>query len=485
MRILHLSDIHYGMRTVENDVRKEQVSAHVFVHGGSGVPNPATLAEIITRDPTCSDPDIIVVSGDVGWSGARQDYEYALAFLRSLRHAWPSIPLLIVPGNHDVDRQAAEAGQDPQAAYVDMLRQLYDPEFEHHYPLYATSAGIPSSRQRLVAVEYLPGALLVVGVNSAASFLTEDNPVYVEPGVLQMIADHIQTLHIPRTALRVFVIHHHLFPFAEPPWGAAYDASQVPDAADPTILANSAKLQAWLADNDFFVVLHGHKHLSHGRDDVLWRHEDPSDGRRLFVVGAGSAGQRVPNEPLSYNVITATRLADVRWDVCVSVRRITDARGVQEATRYYAYRSHVGHPATAAPVVFVAARMDDCHGAISASLHGSGPVRTFISVVEDNTYVHPSTVRIGDRTPTSEEVHSSFRALHPEWSTQDGWDDPEHIDRELRASASRFQFRHGPRLFGIPGRGGEQLRDVVDPGQLRRLQPIRHAIEGLRASDAR
>jgi len=486
MRILHLSDIHYGMRIPKDGANPPAPrAAHAFIRHGGGEPDPAVLADILTRDAACGHPDIVVVSGDVGWSGSPQDYDYALYFFNALRKTWPSTPLLVIPGNHDVDRAEAATGNDPQAAFVAMLRQLHGAQFDQRYPLYATTDGGPPTRQQLVAFEYVSDELLVVGVNSAASFLTTDEPVFVEPGVLTMIADHIVTLGVPPTALRVFVVHHHLFPFAEPPWGDAYDASGVPDKADPTIVANSAKLQAWLADHDFHVVLHGHKHLSHGRRDVLWRHGDPAEGHGLFIVGAGSAGQHTPTEPLTYNVVTATRLAQGRWDVNVAVRKITDARGPYEATNYFPYHSQVGPSVAGTPVAFCAQRMDECHAAISTSALLGGPLRNFISVVEDNHYVHPLTTRIGERLPSRDEVVSSFRALHPEWDPHSGWDMPEQVDRALHNVPQRFQFEHGPRLFGAFGRAGDRAGSFLDPAQLRRLQPIRHAIQGLRSSAAR
>jgi len=486
MRILHLSDIHYGMRIPENGANPPTPrAAHAFVKHGGVEPDPTVLADILTRDAACGHPDIVVVSGDVGWSGSSQDYGYALIFFDALREKWPATPFLVIPGNHDVDRAEAAAGNDPQAAFVAMLRKLHGPQFEQRYPLYTTTVGGPPTRQQLVAFEYVSDELLVVGVNSAASFLRTDEPVFVEPGVLTMIADRVNALRVPPTALRVFVVHHHLFPFAEPPWGDAYDASGVPDKADPTIVANSAKLQAWLADHDFHLILHGHKHLAHGRRDVLWRHGDPAEGHGLFVVGAGSAGQHSPTEPLTYNVVTAMRQAQGRWDVNVAVRKITDARGPYEATDYFPYHSQVGPSVAGMPVTFCAQRMDECHAAISMSPLLSRPLRNFISVVEDNLYVHPLTTRIGERLPSRDEVVSSFRALHPEWDPQSGWAMPEQVDRALHNVPQRFQFEHGPRLFGTFGRVGDRAGSLLDPVQLRRLQPIRHAIQGLRSSAAR
>lgn len=51
--------------------------------------------------------DLIVVSGDVAFSGVAEQYERAKAFLRNVRSKLgnPNIPVLVIPGNHDIHRK--------------------------------------------------------------------------------------------------------------------------------------------------------------------------------------------------------------------------------------------------------------------------------------------------------------------------------------------------------------------------------------------
>ncbi len=448
------------------------------------------LAGILRRDPACASPDAIVASGDLSWSGVEEDYRYAEEFLTQLRcDRWSTVPLVVVPGNHDVDHGAAATGGEPQEAFTAMLQRLYGPDFDRHYPFYAAANTPAARRHRLVAVTHLPDRLLVIGVNSAASLMTSGTPVYVDPDVLQAIEEHVAKLGISARTLRLFVVHHHMLPFAEPPWRDNLAADHVPDEPDPTLVANSAKLQGWLSANGFHIVLHGHKHLSHGREDILWRRGDPAEGRRLLVVGAGSAGvaagHRVHTEPLTFNVLDIARLAEVRWDVRVATRRIGDDLVVPGTADWYAYRRQIGPATRGTPptAMFSAELMDDCHRAIAAAAEPGLKLRNFVSVVEEHQYVYPAaTIRIGNRTPTEEEVWSSFRALHPEYRPRSRWNDAQRVDRVLRDLPSRFQFQHGPRLFGVFGRAGARFRGLRDRGA---LQPLRRAVELLDSSDSR
>lgn len=493
MRILHLSDLHFGTwprktREGHADDETSQVSKHAFVRGD--MPDPAMLAGILKRDTACTGPDAIIVSGDLGWSGVEEDYRYCDDFFRHLRQgAWSATPLIVIPGNHDVDRRAAAISADPQEAFTSMLQRLYGEEFDLHYPLYATTSAGTDRRQRLIPITHLQGHLLVVGVNSAARLTTGGTPVYVDTEALQAIEEHIAKLDVSARTLRLFVVHHHLLPFAEPPWRDSLAAGRVPDEPDPTIVANSAKLQGWLSANGFHVVLHGHKHLSHSREDTLWRRGDPAEGRRLLVVGAGSVGvaadHRVHAEPLTYNVLDFTRSAESRWDVRVATRRISDDLAIPNAGDWYTFRHQIGSLAHDRPpaAVFNAERMDDCHAAIQGAATPNRPIRNFVSVVDNHEFVFPdATIRLGDRTPTEAEVWSSFQALHPEYRRPYRWNTAARVDRVLRDLPSRFQFQHGPRLFGAFGRAGTRFRGLRDQGA---LQPMRRAVESLDSSNSR
>ncbi|MCU0285786.1 MAG: SUMF1/EgtB/PvdO family nonheme iron enzyme [Acidobacteria bacterium] len=90
--ILHLSDIHFKRKkdkdhiTFRQTVQQrllEAVSAHLAKHG---------------------DPDFLVITGDIAFSGKKEEYNEAFTFLTGLKGILPKAEFLAVPGNHDVDR---------------------------------------------------------------------------------------------------------------------------------------------------------------------------------------------------------------------------------------------------------------------------------------------------------------------------------------------------------------------------------------------
>jgi len=91
LRVLQFSDIHFssqpaGRRIVHDDVR-EQVLADLVSLGRPAV-------------------DVIVVAGDIAYSGKRHEYHQAADWLERVRALGGCHPgaILTVPGNHDVDR---------------------------------------------------------------------------------------------------------------------------------------------------------------------------------------------------------------------------------------------------------------------------------------------------------------------------------------------------------------------------------------------
>jgi 3',5'-cyclic AMP phosphodiesterase CpdA len=74
LRLLHISDLHFGP------------------------PLLADVAEAALRAAAELAPDIVVASGDFTQRAKRKQYAEARAFLDRL----PRVPLVVVPGNHDV-----------------------------------------------------------------------------------------------------------------------------------------------------------------------------------------------------------------------------------------------------------------------------------------------------------------------------------------------------------------------------------------------
>ncbi len=93
VRILHLSDIHFrkstkkdnpGLRADVQEKLLETIEAHVKKH-----------------EP----PEFVSITGDIAFSGKEEEYLLALKFINELKAKLPlETHYLVVPGNHDVDR---------------------------------------------------------------------------------------------------------------------------------------------------------------------------------------------------------------------------------------------------------------------------------------------------------------------------------------------------------------------------------------------
>ncbi len=445
MRILHLSDLHFGF--IRDEHGKPKKSAHLFTAAGDV--NPKGLANVVLADAELvSAPDAIVISGDVGWSCCPDDYGYATQFINLLRAKWGSATLVIAPGNHDVDQAAADVDR-AQDEYLSFVKGIFPNEDD--YLVRDTSL---RAREQLITIRSFVAdgeAGVIVAVNSAAHLNAKNStPAYVRPEVLEVIASRLKG--IAPEAFRIFILHHHILPFADPHWKSSTDTHELSDKADPTTVGNSARLQHWLTEMGFHVVLHGHKHQAHGRADRLWRRQH-TDGQQLVVVGAGSASverEHVTPEPHTYNVISALRSTVRRWNVQVDVREVSETGAYPQAKAHFQYVHDSGADEHDAPAVFHADRTDQCHALIKRALFGT-KVANFISIVNESQYRHPATAKLEGRPVTGAEVLRSFKALHPEYTPSDKWRKLALIKRSLRGLSPRFQFQHGPRLFGLAG----------------------------------
>jgi 3',5'-cyclic AMP phosphodiesterase CpdA len=487
LRVLHLSDLHFGQLLPDQRAKEHEGHsgcAHKFHSAGKS--DPTVLANVLRGDSSLGvAPHAIVVTGDIGWAGVYDDYIPAMEFMRELRLKWADASVVLLPGNHDVNRSTPA---ERQTAFVSFAREFYGDQFTAVFPFYAESG----DRALLVNIQHLtvpveegaePSNILIVGVNSAAALEDRGTPVQISPKALERLSTYLKS-RSHGDSLRIFALHHHLLPFAEArPAGNTSEQYDI-DRADPTIVGNSAKLQSWLAQHEFTLVLHGHKHKSHGRLDTLWRRTEPIGGRTILTVGAGSAGvhdgERT-SEPLSYNILNATRLTPSRWNVNALVQEVDADTAVHTYARtQYRFSAEIGPKPTSGNVSFFhAERMDDCHAAISHTVPREELVRTFVSVVDTCQYLHPSTVLLDGSRAQKEDVVRSFSALHPEVSLTEKWANVDGLEWSLRNVPERFQFAHGPRLFGLPS--GVPSSFVVGP-EGRLFRPILKALSQLETS---
>lgn len=101
MLLLHLSDIHFNSRDVEKPYDQNLGLRDDTIH------DVKEMRKKIGRDV-----DAILISGDIAYHGQKSEYEFAWKWLTE--ELCPACGcdeknMFVIPGNHDVDRKAAEA----------------------------------------------------------------------------------------------------------------------------------------------------------------------------------------------------------------------------------------------------------------------------------------------------------------------------------------------------------------------------------------
>ena len=109
INILHLSDLHFGAEA------SQKISQTLLDYRKNTLDSLIAFLERLSFE---NKPQVVVVSGDIGWSGKENDYNAAKDWLQKLLKATKLGPdkLCLVPGNHDLDRSKIEQQEIPQLA---------------------------------------------------------------------------------------------------------------------------------------------------------------------------------------------------------------------------------------------------------------------------------------------------------------------------------------------------------------------------------
>jgi WD40 repeat protein/3',5'-cyclic AMP phosphodiesterase CpdA len=273
LTILHLSDPQFGRN-------------HRFVSFAPDDPDAQfeTLFQRLSDDLSILEkkgvkPQVVVVSGDLAEWAKKQEFEDAFQFLCKLsdRLSLPHGRFVIVPGNHDINRNLCEAyfkeceGDDllPQEPYV--------PKWKHYIGLfnqfYKDEKGIsftPVEPWTLWELEDLK--LVVAGLNSTMKESHKDGSHYGWVGEAQCrwFASRVEPYQ-GQGWFRLGVVHHNV------QRGAKDDDENLKDADT---------LEQWLAPS-LNLLLHGHTHSS----------KLGGLGRDLPVLSTGSAALKKDVRP--------------------------------------------------------------------------------------------------------------------------------------------------------------------------------------------
>ena len=108
---MHISDIHFEEEAGPHAASQERVKK-AFLED---------LPEVLGADDLV--PDAVFVTGDIAQRASAAEYDKALDFLNTLKGILPktSAPIMVVPGNHDVQRDKVTAFQVQEDAALKLL----------------------------------------------------------------------------------------------------------------------------------------------------------------------------------------------------------------------------------------------------------------------------------------------------------------------------------------------------------------------------
>lgn len=477
MKILHISDAHFGTKITSG----KSESTHYFINEETGKSNPDVLLNLLKSKFQADEIDIVIDSGDVGWIGSNDDYILAKPLYKGLAKYFKKATFVVIPGNHDVLLTEPDSSKK-QNDYVNFLKEIYGKKFSNNFPIFDDI-----DRHSLVYYKHIKNEALVLGLNSAASIDEYNSQIFISPKILNELSKKIVADNVSDETLRILVVHHHLLPFIEPKWDNTVSVTSIKEKVDTSLIVNSARLQSWLGENRFHLVLHGHKHIFHGREDLLWHDRlYESEQRKLLILGAGSVGvkddSRRPSPP-SFNQIRVYKTQKTEFKFSVTVKAIKE-KSTNFVIEDWIKRNH--STATSQAVNYFEAKdVAECHQQITYEVEPNRKISNFVSIVHESTFVLPSTCRIHDQPASIEAIQNSFYTLHPEFdihNLRNGWKNPKDIRRSFSKRAKNYNIDHGSRLFGA--------NDVVNLVEVenKKIQeyfPVYRAIQNLSSSSTR
>ncbi|WP_437591073.1 metallophosphoesterase [Sorangium sp. So ce1000] len=290
IHLVHLSDLHFG-------------SSHYFSNlalSADNVPSADKpsfekyFSDAIKSHSREAPLDLLVISGDLTQRAMWDEFDAAGKCVKSIlplikeSASEPGRRLVMVPGNHDVNWGLG--GADPGLKSLPFISYIkFRGEFGGKF-------GAHVERERLYEVHDFIDDLgcIVVALNSAVLEDPKDHRGYIGETQIGNALSEVQELARDRECVKIAVLHHHLTPVS-----SIEEDLRVPD--EP--LRDAAYVKKALLEEEFSLVLHGHRH--HGHEELVG-----TDKRQMVIVGCGSSGVVATergSQPLQFNRITISR----------------------------------------------------------------------------------------------------------------------------------------------------------------------------------
>jgi len=211
--LLHISDMQFG-----RNHRFGQLGLHE-----SREATFDTLFQRLSDDLTVLEkenlrPDIVVVSGDLAEMGKKEEFADALEFLIQLaeRTQVPRDRIVVVPGNHDINRKLSEAYFATCEGEGEEALKPYWPKWKHYGALFQQFySGVPkisfTEKEPWTLFEIEESKVVIAGLNSTIAESHQNDSHYGELGERQLrwFAERLVSYR-DRGWFRLGVVHHNV-----------------------------------------------------------------------------------------------------------------------------------------------------------------------------------------------------------------------------------------------------------------------------------
>lgn len=265
--IVFISDIHYCEDTTQSQFRENDDNEYYQKWENC-------IADIEKRQDV--QVKYLVISGDLVETGKRKEYRKLRNILDKFCNKFQILKenILIIPGNHDINRSSLEAYCDKNDVDESKASTLYKEKLDNYIDFYKEFKGkddFNASNAILDSIEIEEEGVLILGLNSLVkeSYLTHVGYVDVQKlnkEIKRYLSDE----------KNIFVVTHHSF-------------TDTRDRELATI-ENADSLKEALGIMDINTFIYGHHHTSESKKDVIGEQEDT-----LRYIEIGSIGKILSN----------------------------------------------------------------------------------------------------------------------------------------------------------------------------------------------
>lgn len=251
--IVLATDIHYLAEELAGNRCQSFIN---YVYGGDGrvLLYSWEILDAFLADMKEKDPDLILLSGDLTLNGEKASHEELASLLEELDKE--GIPVLVVPGNHDINNFHARRFSGTNSYPVDSITAEEFADIYSDFGYVAADSRDPNSLSYLYKVDSSLWLLMLDScqydpVNQVGGMIQSGTYKWMEPILYEAWEEGAEV---------ITVSHHNLL-----------EQSGVSDAFyDDCTIEHSEELLQMLSDNEVRLHLSGHLHLQHHmeEDDV-------------------------------------------------------------------------------------------------------------------------------------------------------------------------------------------------------------------------